>query len=612
MKKTNSIILVAVLGIILTVSGCYAEPKYSFSVREGFVVANDVYSARGEIESLGGNIRHIFSDDGVLIGDIPSNYRGKVYYENSNVPSKYSSVFGSWTKSLDYKRIPLEEKLANIPDVEPIYNDMVMIEKPSLDQLQIIPRGLPEGADLTDTSSFMIGDVSVSVIFPESDETVCLNPPTCDSYGPDSEDWTSEEIQNVKDEILLAMDWWALREENAHLTFVYNYEENVSTEVEPINLDGLFYDEIWINDVMVSLDYGPEQYPPAPLVFDYINDNRNQTDWGFVIFVVDSSNDEDGAFNDGRFAYTVVHDDSSGGGPYFVMTYDNQNYEIENMDSVCAHETGHIFGARDEYGSCACDWNSGYLNYANENCIDDCLINENSIMRGGITPFTEGLIDYYARGQIGWQDTDEDGILDIQDTTPSILLNEGIEDETGFYFDGDASINIFPAINPYYNDISINTIGNVVYSYELEGEDWSEWFDTDSKDGIFDSASELYEFIFGYVGGGDFTVQSKAINSVGNENESNIQYVTVTSLPPYCEDSDGGFNIWERGTIVDDYGEYTDECNDQYLLEWFCGEDGVDADEVRCTYGCSLGRCLKKSFPLIRFTQQHQGQDDPL
>ena len=611
MKKTNSIILVAVLGLILAVSGCYAEPKYSFSVREGFVVSDDVYSARDEIESLGGRVRHIFSDDGVLIGDIPSNYRGKVYYENSNVPSKYSSVFASWKKSLDYRNMPLEEKLANLPDVEPIYDDVIMIEKPSLDDLTIIPRGIPHGAEATDTSSFMIGDVSVSVIFPESDETVCLDPPACTEYGPDSEDWTSDEIQNVKDEILLAMDWWALREEGAHLTFIHNYEEGVPTQVEPINLDGLFYDQVWINDVMLYLGYGPEQYPPAPLVYDYVNQKRdyNGTAWGFVVFVVDSSNDVDGAFADGRFAYTPY--DFQGGGPYHVMTYDNQNYGIENMDSVCAHETGHVFGALDEYGECTCDNQAGYLNYENQNCINDCLLDENSIMRGGITPFTEGLIDNYARGQVGWQDTDEDGILDIQDTFPDIWLNEGIEDELGFYFDGNASINIFPAINPYYHDISINTIGNVVYHYQLEGENWSEWFNTGAKDDIFDSAQELYEFIFNEIGGGDYTIKSKAINSVGNEYESNPQYVTVTSLPPYCEDSDGGFNIWERGTLIDDYGEYTDECNGQYLTEYFCGDDGVDVSEVYCLYGCSLGRCTEKRLPLIRFTEHWPGQDDP-
>ncbi len=616
MKKTNSIILVAVLGLILAVSGCYAEPKYSFNVREGFVVSDDVYSARDEIESLGGRVRHIFSDDGVLIGDIPSNYRGKVYYENSNVPSKYSSVFTSWTRSLDYKRMPLAEKLANIPDVEPIYDDVIMIEKPSLDDLQIVPRGIPEGADATDTSSFMIGDVSVSVIFPESDETVCLDLPACTQYGPDQEDWTGEEIQNVKDEIFLAMDWWVLRENGSHLTFDYNFEEMIPTEYEPIWGPGSSSNAgrcFWINDNLEHLGYSPDGSDCTPFVFEYVNDHRGEAEWGFVIFVVDSSEDVDGAFDyDGSFAFTVVHDDGSGGGPYSVMTYDNGNYGIENMDSVCAHETGHIFGARDEYGSCTCTSHGGYLYYENQNCINECLLDEISIMKYPTEAFPQGLIDEYARGQVGWQDSDGNGILDIQDTFPDIWLNEGIEDELGFYFDGNASINIFPAINPYYNDISINTIGNVVYSYQLEEEPWSDWFNTGAKDDIFDSAQELYEFIFNEIGGGDYTIKSKAINSVGNENESNLQYVTITSLPPYCEDSDGGFNIWERGTLVDDYGEYTDECNGQYLLEWFCGDEGVDASEVYCLYGCSLGRCMEKRSPLIRFTEHWPGQDDPI
>ena len=63
------------------------------------------------------------------------------------------------------------------------------------------------------------------------------------------------------------------------------------------------------------------------------------------------------------------------------MTYDNAGHGIENMDAVSAHETGHIFGALDEY-SCECYWQSGYLDYPNENCANGCELDENSIMRG--------------------------------------------------------------------------------------------------------------------------------------------------------------------------------------------------------------------------------------
>ena len=598
--------LVIILVMAVSLSGCYAGPKYSLGLEESFVLAKDWKEARSEIESNGGKIRHIFPDKNVLIGDVPINFKSKnikkIYDRNSVVPSGVESVFVSWTRMVDYKELPLEEKLADIPDVEPIYNDMIMIEKPGLDQLKYIPREIPFGAEPTDTSSFFIGDISVNVIFPESDETVCINPPSCTEFGPDSEDWTDLEIQNVKDEILAGMDWWALREPNAHLAFVYNYEEQISTGLEPIEESSVFRD-FWINDVMVNLGYGPEVFPATPLVYDYLNYQRDSDgcDWSFVAFVIDSSNDVDGKFADGKFAFTVgnIH----GGGPYSVMTYDNYYYGIDNMDVVTAHETGHIFGALDEYDSCSCDSQSGYLYYENQNCENGCYLNENSIMGNGniIAAFVNGAVDYYARGQVGWQDSDVDEILDIEDTIPSIWLNQYIPIEDDFYFDGDSLVNFFPAENPYYNDITINTIANVEYRYQPESQGWTEWFDTNATDGLFDSAQELYNFLLENLPGGDYTIQSKATNNVGNYNESNFRYITVTSLPPTCDDTDGGFNIFERGIVIDDYGEYTDECTGQYLLEWFCGEDGTDASEVYCKYGCNSGACNKHSPLFVKF-----------
>ena len=48
------------------------------------------------------------------------------------------------------------------------------------------------------------------------------------------------------------------------------------------------------------------------------------------------------------------------------MHYDNGNWGPDNINRVFAHETCHIFGAADEYGSCGCGA-SGFLQVANNN-----------------------------------------------------------------------------------------------------------------------------------------------------------------------------------------------------------------------------------------------------
>ncbi|PIK71954.1 hypothetical protein CS379_16635, partial [Methylobacterium frigidaeris] len=42
-------------------------------------------------------------------------------------------------------------------------------------------------------------------------------------------------------------------------------------------------------------------------------------------------------------------------GDYIVMHYDNDGWGTDNLDSVFAHETGHVFGAPDEYAESGCD-----------------------------------------------------------------------------------------------------------------------------------------------------------------------------------------------------------------------------------------------------------------
>jgi len=398
-------------------------------------------------------------------------------------------------------------------ELEPLIDDIDYLEN------VVLPKDMPYGAEYTDTSLYMIGDVSVSVILPES-----LN---------GSEDWTDEEINLVKSKIMAAMDWWAAREPNAHLNFVYNFEERVPTNYEPIEMRTL-YKYLWVEEVMNELGYYTTTEDPSLVLYDYINDQRDikETDWAFVIFVVDSSNDVDGRFADGRFAFASLR--PSGGGPYVFMTYDNSGFSIERMDVVAAHEAGHIFGAKDQYGTCACNARAGYLYYENQNCVNMCLTNENSIMKSATTGYYLNAVDYYARGQIGWADSDGNGFLDIIDIEPVVSVNSGDLDEPHIYhpdkkvisnlsngrnvlnnyfsYDGTASLGVFEAINPDYNTVSIDKVTSVQYRTSKTGP-WAK------VNKIKEVSSTLwkYKFKFQLFYPAKYIVEIKAIDRFGLE-----------------------------------------------------------------------------------------------
>jgi len=351
-----------------------------------------------------------------------------------------------------------------------------------------------------DTSEYMIGDVAVGIILPESDG----------SGDPSTEDWTAEERQLVYSKIVAACNWWAAREPRAHLRFFYDdhCSNPVPTRYEPINHPRSEHD-MWIGDVMGKLGYSASSY--FTRVRDYNNALRQTygTDWAFTIFVVDSSNDGDNCFSDGYSAYAYL------GGPFMVMTYGNDGYGPSNMDAMAAHEIGHIFLALDQYYSARqpCTRRSGYLNVENQNSqYGNCFSNVPSIMRGQVRPYTQGAVDPYARGQIGWQDSNANGILDPVDTNPQASLNAHTPNptqETVLTYTG--SVVDVPWDSPTRHDVTINTIVRV--EYRVNNGDWQQ---ATATDGAFDSAGEEFAFTLSDLGYGRYNIEVRAVNSVGN------------------------------------------------------------------------------------------------
>lgn len=574
--------------MIISLSGCSADVEKSpVKLVDGFVVAEDISSVRQEIEASGGKINHIFFDDNVLIGKIPDGFKSsKVYYSGDNSPMGLETAYYAWEKNLEWENLPISERVVD-DSLGPIMNDVISFEDDPFardfskdDYNANFIRSTPYGALPTDTSLYMIGDVSVSVILPESISG--------------SEDWTPTEIANVHAEVMNGLDWWVVNNPDADLTFIYDWNDQMPTSYEPIELDSI-YRHYWGSEILFDMGYGDGTPGVTGSIYDFVNDQRNlkDTDWGFTIFVVDSSNDDDGKFSDGRFAFAVLNLD--GGGPYLVMTYDNELYGINNMDAVVAHETGHMFGAKDQYGSCICTTDVGYLNYENQNCVNGCGINEDSIMRGRITPFANNLIDEYAKGQIGWIDSDEDGILDIVDFEPSVSSSFSGEINNYFSILGDSSSQVYFSPNSYYSDVSINKIINV--GFNLDGGNWENGF---AVDGSFNSFDEEYNVTHSEVlDWGDYLFKVRAIDRFGGITDLS-NYVEIDYQSMGCVDSDVEDDEKVKGFVSNYngvFGNEEDECfGRKTLRQYSCYGNEILYQDSICIYGCANGICLNKKI----------------
>lgn len=371
-----------------------------------------------------------------------------------------------------------------------------------------------------ETSEYLIGSVAVGIIFLESNGT----------SDPQTENWALSEESRVVSEIQQGLNWWSGQNPSANVSFTFELNYRVPTSYEPINHQQS--DQyLWISDAMTYLGYPGGSY--FTQVRDYVNALRNSTgtNWAFAMFIVDSSNDPDGKFADGQyFAYAYL------GGPFLVMTYDNNGWGIGNMDRVTAHEIGHIFYATDEYNGKK--EHSGYLNVTDVDGSGALMDNSNWWLSTG------------THGQIGWNDTDSDGILNIVDTFPNTTLIPYIPDPTDnatLMYAGSVTEVPYPNNNPYGTgrDITINTITSVQFRI-----DYDAWINANVTDGLFDEAVEDFTFTTSSLSWGTHTIETRGVNSVGNA-ETSYSSDTVTikdSDPPTTiHDYDG---LWHTTDLT--------------------------------------------------------------
>lgn len=321
----------------------------------------------------------------------------------------------------------------------------------------------PLGATVFDTGEFMLGTVGVVPVFFDSDGTL----------DPKTQDWSPGEIEATLEKITEGVNWWSETLDtlgSVHtLEFVVDdtYAANpFATRYEPI--DRISNDfQLYAGDFLTAEGYGDApSFEAAVHRFNHDQRLRLGTDWAFSIFVVDSSDAENNQFAPGgsfqnAFAFP--------GGLFFVMP-------STRPASTVAHETGHIFWARDEYpGGGSWTDRRGYYDAQNLNAWDNPapgFVQEDSIMRAGV-PLQRAYEDRFTAAStlamIGWRDSSGNGIFDVADVPLSLQGSGHFDaDSETYHFRGVAMA--VPRVNQNssgpQSDITLNRVGRLEYSLD--------------------------------------------------------------------------------------------------------------------------------------------------
>lgn len=412
----------------------------------------------------------------------------------------------------------------------------------------------PFGALPQDTAEFMLGRVVVTPVFLESDG----------SLDSSSEDWTPAQIDQTLQKVDEAMQWWVDTLDT--LSTIHSLEFIVDetfarnpfeTPYEAISRDSDDY-LLYTSEFFAAQGFTSGGLNTQARAFNHAQRLSHEADWAFSIFVADSENDADGAFAAGgsfsrAFAFA--------GGLFFVAP-------STRPASTFAHETGHIFYARDEYtGGGSWSQHRGYYNTQNLNAADNPtpgFVQQPSIMSSG-TVLSEAYANHVSPpstlAMVGWQDSDGDGIFDVLDNSIDLQgVGRYAADSGRFLFTGSASITTLLNRNSegLQSDITLSTVSRI--QYRIDGGQWT--------DLLLPGVPQVELDISLPIPAGFSTLGLRAVDSLtGNTSRE----LTFSGLAPHSATDRGlsGSIRWERdGNSA-----------------WDAADNPLDAFEVRIAAG---------------------------
>ncbi|MDB5779113.1 MAG: hypothetical protein JWP77_965 [Polaromonas sp.] len=340
----------------------------------------DMAAAEHEVTQLGGRITQQFSPT-VFVAEVPDATDEAAMTASTGQPAQALDeasqlAVDAWNSGVQARgaragqaRSATEGLTWDTPGYQP---------PRELDTLEAGTRaaGAPEApaeSTGTPTSRYMIGSVAVGVVLV--------------SRNTGAEVLSAAERTKIIQEVQEGLGWLAGVEPRARVSFVYDIR-NITVTSAPGPYAGVAdayerYERDWRDAALASMGYaaGRAGYQK------YASDLRasRHTDWAYVAFFT--------KYPLNHFAYAIVEK--------VVMNYANDGWGPDNLNRVFAHESCHIFGAADEYGSCACGATSGHLAVPNSNCVNcfppgtqlSCLMNANTLD-----------MCTFSRQQIGWDE----------------------------------------------------------------------------------------------------------------------------------------------------------------------------------------------------------------
>ncbi len=516
---------ITVVGVLIALILTLPRLAYATAPAPALIIVAGDYttlqSVRQQVEHVGAQVGHIFPPNALIARLTPDQANQlrtlpqitTLTFEPLTVTANtqfdlpisiWNGVFHDSPLDLDLQSSePFSDDVLIAPDLPP--------DGLSLAEGDFSIAGLPLGAGYYDTSRYMLGDIVVAAVLPESNGIA----------EPSTQNWTVSEVTTVQNTTVLGLDKWMQAEPNANITFIYIWADAPPTGGVSYTVESDYEAEIHsnfnsnvINSFMATLGYTSAS--SFTNIRNYLNDLRDtyDSDWAYMIQTKDDSS------SCGRASAYIY-------GPVTTI------FDCDLRSGyVAAHETGHIFGAMDEYCPDACRSpiaRYGYLQALNANSAGPGTATGPGFFNGN----GEGLnnimknggykIGPYTRGAMGWYDDDGDGVLNIRDTFPNTTLYFSTIGPT-IEITGQASV--MPLLGSG-NDISLNTITGV--ELRLNG---LTWLPALPNDGTFDTAQENFILTLPLLPTGIYTVEARARNDVGNIERSYAQItMTVSSSP---------------------------------------------------------------------------------